>query len=230
MTNETLTTAEQASATSASQQTATESGTAPAEGTQQQQQQEAAQSQASQEQSQQATQSQAASDDTQGKTDDNGKPANTAPEEYADFNLPEGYTLEGEVGTQFKSLAKELGLNQEQAQKLVDLDVKRSTAQMEAVHKASSEWLAAAQVDKEYGGDAFAENAAIAKKAIDTFGTQALKDLMQQAGLGNHPEMIRTFYRIGKAISEDRFVGGGNGDKSGGTDLTSRAADKLYGS
>jgi len=27
-------------------------------------------------------------------------------------------------------------------------------------------------------------------------------------GLGNHPEVIRAFYKAGKAISEDRFIPG----------------------
>jgi hypothetical protein len=209
---ETQATTGQTDTAPATQQTATEPGTAPAAGSQQQQQQT---------QPNQAAQA-AAADTSQAQNDASNKAPAAAPEQYADFNMPEGYAMQGELGDEFKSVAKELGLTQEQAQKLVDLDVKRANAQAASVHKATAEWLAAAQTDKEFGGDALTENVAIAKKAIDAFGTDALKDLLQQTGLGNHPEMIRAFYRAGKAISEDRFVGG---SKSSGQPST---AQRMY--
>ena len=40
------------------------------------------------------------------------------------------------------------------------------------------------------------------------FGTPELRDVLNMTGLGNHPEIIRAFYRAGKAISEDAFVSG----------------------
>jgi len=43
---------------------------------------------------------------------------------------------------------------------------------------------------------------------MDKFGTPELTKLLNASGMGNHPEIIRAFYRAGKAISEDSFVGG----------------------
>lgn len=205
MTIETQAATGQTDTAPATQQTATGASTAPADGgqTQQTQQEQAAQTQqTTQEQSQQqVTQEQG----QQGKTGDDGKSAKTAPEQYGDFTVPEGYAI-GEIGEEFKAVAKELGLTQEQAQRLIDLDVKRANAQTEAIYRNSAEWQAAAKADKEFGGDALEANVAIANKAINTFGTEALKTLLKQTGLGNHPELIRAFYRAGKTISEDRFV------------------------
>ena len=48
-------------------------------------------------------------------------PAQTAPESYADWKLPEGVTIEGTRNDQFKTIARELGLSQEGAQKMVTL-------------------------------------------------------------------------------------------------------------
>lgn len=237
MTTETQAATGQTDTAPATQQTATGAGTAPAEGGQQQQQQDqsAQTQQATQEQSQQqqatqeqGQQQQAASETDQGKTGEDGKAVSKVPEEYADFSVPEGYAL-GEIGEQFKSVAKELGLTQEQAQKLIDLDVKRANAQTEAVHRATAEWQAASKADKEFGGEALEQNVGVAQKALNTFGTDALKTLLQQTGLANHPEVIRLLYRTGKAISEDRFVGKGEGGNSEGSDLTTRAANQLYG-
>lgn len=146
--------------------------------------------------------------------------AAAGPVDYTDFTVPEGYTLEGEVGDKFKAVAKELGLNQEQAQKLIDIDVQRVQAQTESVHKATLEWQTMAKADKEIGGEALDANVAIAKKALDAFGSPALKELLLNSGLGNHPEFIRVFCKIGKAISDDGFVPGGK--NQGGGDARSR--------
>jgi hypothetical protein len=45
---------------------------------------------------------------------------------------------------------------------------------------------------------------------MDAFATPELRTLLNESGLGNHPEIIRAFYRAGKAISEDGFVAGGH--------------------
>ena len=64
------------------------------------------------------------------------------------------------------------------------------------------------KVDKEIGGEKFTENLALARKALESFGTPELQDVLNMTGLGNHPEVIRAFYKAGKAISEDRFIPG----------------------
>jgi hypothetical protein len=83
------------------------------------------------------------------------------------------------------------------------------------VEAIRNEWMQASQVDKEFGGDKLNENMAVAKKALDSFGTPELRTLLQQSGLGNNPEVIRFMYRAGKAISEDTFVSNSNGASSG---------------
>lgn len=151
--------------------------------------------------------------------DDAGKPQG-APEEYADFQLPEGVQLDAELTSDLKAVAKELNLTQEQAQKLADLAANKTQGigarQMEAIAAAQQQWTADAKADKEFGGEHLAENLGIAKKALDSFGTPELRTLLNESGLGNHPEIIRAFYRAGKAISEDRFVPSGNGGRTSG--------------
>lgn len=136
-------------------------------------------------------------------------PAAKAPEQYADFTLPEGYQLDSAMADKFKSLARELDLTQEQAQKLVSLDAERVASQAQQVQQTSAAWLDQTKGDKEIGGDKLLENVAIAQKALNAFGTPELKALLEQTGMGNHPEIIRAFFRAGKSISEDTFVAGG---------------------
>ena len=67
------------------------------------------------------------------------------------------------------------------------------------------------QSDEEFGGENLSSNLEVAKSALDAFGTDPLKQLLAESGLGNHPEVIRFMYRAGKAISEDSYVGNSQG-------------------
>ena len=138
----------------------------------------------------------------------------TEPVEYS-FEAPEGVTFDEEVLGEFKEHAKSLGLDQENAQKLAGLGVKLqqkwADQQQKVMETTRQQWVEQANADKEFGGEKMAENLSVAKKALDTFGTPELRQLLNDSGLGNHPEIIRAFYRAGKQISQDRFVGGGNG-------------------
>lgn len=149
-----------------------------------------------------------------------------APEAYEDFTAPDGVELDTEVLGEFQALGKELDLPQEQAQKVVDLGTKLAQKwaeqQVESVKALHAEWTDASKADKEFGGDALPANLATAKKAVETYGTPALRELLDQSGLGNHPEVIRLFVRVGKTISEDTHVAGGNGTSAKG------AAETLY--
>ncbi len=152
-----------------------------------------------------------------------------APEEYAEFTMPEGVEFDAELGGDIKAIAKELNLTQDQAQKLADLGLKHgqkaASTQVEQLAKARETWANEAKADKEFGGEKFGENMATAKKAVDAYASSALKDLLNQTGLGNHPEMIRLFHKVGQAISEDRFDGG----RSAAQGSAQTAAERLYG-
>jgi hypothetical protein len=69
-------------------------------------------------------------------------------------------------------------------------------------------WFTASQTDKEFGGEKLEQNLGIAKKALDSFGTPELKQMLVSTGFGNHPEVIRAFYKIGQAMAQDSFVAG----------------------
>lgn len=143
------------------------------------------------------------------------KAAEVAPVEY-EFKLPEGVDLKGEALDELKAFAKEKGLTQEEAQKLANLGAKQAqgfAAQVVEQQKAATaKWAEETTSDKEIGGDKLPENLAVAKQALDKFGSPALKALLNQSGLGNHPEVVRFMVKAGKAISEDgRIISGDAG-------------------
>ena len=130
------------------------------------------------------------------------------PEAYS-FKAPEGTEYDPEILESFSGAAKEAGLTQDAAQKLIEKMAPalaaRQVDQVQAIHK---EWLDTSTADKEFGGEKLAQNLGVARKALENFGTPELRSLLDETGLGNHPEVIRFMFRAGKAISEDKFVGG----------------------
>ena len=142
------------------------------------------------------------------ETTDEGEKPEGAPEKY-EWAAPEGVTLDESIMGSLSEVAKELNLSQDAAQKLVDkmapAMAQRQAAQVQAMQ---AEWRESSSGDAEFGGAKLAENMAVAKKALDAFATPEFRQLLEQTGMGNHPEVIRTFYRAGKAISEDGLVSG----------------------
>jgi len=139
-------------------------------------------------------------------------PDPAAPIRYDDLVLPEGLTADAETSAAFQTLAAEAGLSREAAQRLVDLQAglirKQGSAARQAAQDTARAWARDAAADSEYGGADFARNAGLARQALQSFATPALVDLLDQSGLGNHPELIRAFYRVGKAMAEDGRVSG----------------------
>ena len=142
-----------------------------------------------------------------------------APDQY-EFNdtvadAPE--VLDPEVLTAFGEVAKDLNLPQEDAQKVLDkVAPVIQERQAKELERVQAEWANESKSDSEFGGEALSDNIGVAKTALDTFGTDALKSLLQETGFGNHPEIIRFMYRAGKAISEDSYVGNSTGANSQG--------------
>ncbi len=139
-----------------------------------------------------------------------------APEKYEDFALPEGMDVEDSTLQSFIPLAKELNLDQGQAQKLVDYEAGRVqemiTAQEKVWGDLRQEWRTATKSDKEIGGPAFDESLAAGKTFLREYGTPELLEALNSTGMGDHPEFIRAFARAGKAMKEDALSTGGPGD------------------
>jgi hypothetical protein len=77
--------------------------------------------------------------------------------------------------------------------------------QQAAVAEAVTRWASDTKNDKELGGDKFQETAVNVKRAMDRFAPEgsAFRQLVEDTGYGNHPEFVRVFNAIGKAMAED---------------------------
>jgi hypothetical protein len=135
-----------------------------------------------------------------------------------DFKMPENMQLDEELAGELKEFAKEKNLSAEEAQKLVDLGVKMREKEASAYQDVQKQWVEQIKADQEIGGAQLEENIAVAKKALDAFGTPELKGLLNSTGFGNNPEVVRAFYKIGKAISEDKLIVGEGKPRGGPKD------------
>ncbi|WP_417647858.1 peptidase [Enterobacter hormaechei] len=158
------------------------------------------------------------------KPEDEEQKQEGAPEKYQ-FTAGEGVELDADALKDFEPVARDLNLTNEQAQKLVDAYPKILAGvqqrQAEAWQKQTEGWAETVKADKEIGGDKLTANLSAAQRALDQFGTPELKEYLNATGLGNHPDLVKTFVKIGKAMSEDGMVDGSNqGQRS--------AADVIY--
>ena len=147
---------------------------------------------------------------SQGDADGDGTGAEV-PEKY-EFTLPDNVPLDEALVAKVDPVFRELGLTNEQANKLANAfaehRVSEAESQQAAYAKQVEDWGKQASEDAEFGGAGFEKNAELARAAIGRYGTPELKALLAD-GLGNHPELIRFCVRVGKAMSEDGGVDGG---------------------
>lgn len=134
--------------------------------------------------------------------------AQAAPEAYEPFDVEGQQFTEAQLEG-FAATAKELGLSQENAQKMLAAMVPTARQYLVDDLKAKShEWASLSEKDPEIGGANFKANVGVANQALKQFATPEFTALLRGSGLGAHPEVVRVFYRIGKAMQQDHGVTG----------------------
>jgi hypothetical protein len=125
--------------------------------------------------------------------------------------------LDAEMLAEATPLLREAGLSNDAANKLAPLALKFMERGQAAADAANEAHLAALkkQWAEEFragplGGAKADETIAVAAKALDALGFtegHPFRGLLDATGLGNHPDMIAAFYRLGQLLSEeDKFA------------------------
>lgn len=164
------------------------------------------------------------SEPAKSETEDGAVKPAVVPEKY-DLKLAEKSPLDPKHLEKIASFAKERGLSQDQAQALLDRDNQLAVEQQANWDNTQKQWVNEVQADKELGGERYAQNIENAKRALDQFASPNLRKQLNETGLGNHPELVRVFARIGKAMADDTIIVPG---RQAGEQKS--AAEVLYGS
>ena len=147
------------------------------------------------------------------------------PEAY-EFNA-EG--LDPEAVEKYTGLAKELGLSQEQYQKILEFSISQGKTAQEASElqkqqaaeekrqKDEQELTNATNAFRQEWGANYDKNMAGINRALSKFGEESLTTLLDKSGkelaealgdakLENYPALARTFHRLASTLSEDQFA------------------------
>jgi hypothetical protein len=154
-----------------------------------------------------------------GKKPDAADPADPAPEapvvpEAYELTAPEGMTIDADMLTEATPIFKELGLSNEAASKVLPLaqsliaKTQDATVQqfIDQGNQQRKAWLEEAKADPEIGGNKWDATLHTAGRGLDALGYgegSALRTLLNETGLGNHPEMIKAMAKIGGMVGED---------------------------
>ena len=118
------------------------------------------------------------------------------------LTLKENSLLDENHLESLESFAKANNFNQEKADELyktAEEILEKNTAKQAASEDSKVEnWLSDSKNDPEFGRDSWDENYVKIKSFYDTHKTEELSKLLKDTGIGNHPEVLRLFYRLSK--------------------------------
>ena len=133
---------------------------------------------------------------------------NVVPESYDEFSLPEGYATDEGLLNDFSELALADGLSQDKAQAYVDLAARAVNqayeAQMNAWAEQQSQW----SDDVKQLGDQAVRDANFALNRLEA--PERFVEWLEDSGMGNHPDLVDVFAKVGNMLREDSFAKGGN--------------------
>lgn len=127
------------------------------------------------------------------------------------FVLPEGFTgLDESAMAEFMPLAKELGMNQEQAQKAITLHANTIKAMAEKFASQQSEaFQAGVEEIKTAYGPKYDENMGLVENLIGEYGGDKAIEQARSSVYGNK-SLTDTLLKIAQAAGPHRFINGKN--------------------
>lgn len=130
------------------------------------------------------------------------------------LTLPEGFQKDEAHFAQFTEWAKEAGINQPQAEKLIGLHAEAVKQLTESTTRAWEEqnnvWINEVKADKELGGANLTTVKQTIAKVLDNpdLSDPKFREALDYTGAGNNPAVIRTLYRMAQKLTEGASVAG----------------------
>ncbi len=122
-----------------------------------------------------------------------------------EINIPDTHSqyFQDEAVKNFKAVAHNIGLNNDQVQKLIDYQVESITFQNQQAQSnlAKGKDETESLLRKEWGFE-YDKNVRAAQRAMKVYGDPELTALLNTEA-GNHPAVVRLFSRLGKDVTED---------------------------
>ena len=144
------------------------------------------------------------------------RPLLALPRNTLNSPYPKAWLMDEAQTADFKSFAKEQGLTQEQAQKVLDFGGVKIKEMIEAPYKTWREtqekWQAEVKADPEIGGTKFEQSIKDSALVFEPNESnpfvgsaeeaKALREALNTTGAGNNPAVVKLFVKMGKLLAE----------------------------
>jgi hypothetical protein len=125
-------------------------------------------------------------------------------------DLPKGYTLDEKLVGKFQGMALEAGLTPRQAAAVAKNYMKGQVAdETNAQQLKTAERAEALNKFKTERGAQFDVDMAMAKKGLINYATPEFIDRLNKTGLGDDPEMIKVWAKVGATLKQDTLLPNG---------------------
>jgi hypothetical protein len=136
-----------------------------------------------------------------------------------EFDMPDGFELDGETFGGFKKVAFEHGLNQKQFAEIMNFEVNRHNSAMESIKRDIEARRTEAETAlKTEWGESYEQKLDAAKRVLnhESLSDPGFKEFLEETRFGDNPQVVKFFARLSDLISEDAFIKTGTGDGEGG--------------
>ena len=124
---------------------------------------------------------------------------------------PDGYDFGDDDGVldDYREFAHQTGLTQDQAENILNLygDIQEEEQNQRVKEIEDLKLDTEINLQREWGRN-YEGKIDMATRAFAQFSSPELRSVINESGLGNHPEMIRAFSKIGELLGEDSLVVG----------------------
>lgn len=130
------------------------------------------------------------------------------------IDLPEDQQLDESTMNELANVCSDMGLSQKAfaniVQRMTPFLAQRQDEQIEAFRQDNLKTL---YQDKELGGARYKQTLNDANRIYQKYVSPDLQELFSSTGLNTHPEVVRLFHSLSKALSDDAIVRGGQAQK-----------------
>ena len=158
------------------------------------------------------------------KGDDKGK--TDEPIVY-EFKSPEDMPLDEDMLGRLKETCAKLKVPKDEAQALLDLGVelvrKNAAAAHDEWNRTLDGWESEIKSHPKLGGEKLSASMAVAARPLARFGSEALRKLVTETGIGSNPAFFEFMHAVGTAMADDNPPAGDK-SSSGAGDLGSKEA------
>jgi len=131
------------------------------------------------------------------------------PEEVKDYEITSADTeSDEEFFDDYKKASHKAGVLPSQAQEMFNWYMDKANSEVKRQEEESAKMIEGSiNTLKTDWGSSYDSRLKAARTAVNHFGDDKLKDYLDKSGMGNDPNLIRVFSKVGETLSDDSFKG-----------------------